>query len=354
MTDSLSWPDVLTTVLAGRDLSVSEATWAMRRVMEGEVTDAQLGGFLLALRAKGEAVEEIIGFRDAILEAAVPLPVDPNVLDIVGTGGDRFGTVNISSMASIVIAATGIPVVKHGNRAASSKSGSSDVLASLGIELGLAPDRVAAVLEEAGITFAWAAAFHPGFKHAGRTRAELGVATVFNYLGPLVNPARAEANAVGVSQPESIPLITGVFRTRGATALVFRGEDGLDELSTTGYSRIWQITNGDMHEFDVHPSDLGLPTANIDDLLGGTPEHNAEVLRRTLAGEQGAVRDIVLFNAAAGIVAYRLFQDPAQAQRNLIQRLGEALDEAAAAIDDGRATAKLEQWVTATRRFDTE
>lgn len=354
MSESLSWPDVLTTVLAGRDLSVSEATWAMRRVMEGEVTDAQLGGFLLALRSKGEAVEEIIGFRDAILEAAVPLPVDPNVLDIVGTGGDRFGTVNISSMASIVIAATGIPVVKHGNRAASSKSGSSDVLASLGIELGLAPDRVAAVLEEAGITFAWAAAFHPGFKHAGRARSELGVATVFNYLGPLVNPARAEANAVGVSQPESIPLITGVFRTRGATALVFRGEDGLDELSTTGYSRIWQITNGDMHEFDVHPRDLGLPTANIDDLLGGTPEHNAEVLRRTLAGEQGAVRDIVLLNAAAGIVAYRLFQDPAQAQRNLIQRLVEALGEAAAVIDDGRATAKLEQWVAATRRFDRQ
>lgn len=349
MTEALSWPAILTTVLAKQDLSVSEATWAMRQVMQGQASDAQLGGFLLALRAKGESVEEIIGFRDAILEAAVPLPVDPRVLDIVGTGGDRFGTVNISSTASIIVAATGIPVVKHGNKAASSKSGSSDVLSALGIDLRLPADAVARVLDVAGITFAWAAAFHPGFKHAGAARAELGVPTVFNYLGPLVNPARAEANAVGVAQLESVPLITGVFRTRGATALVFRGEDGLDELTTTGYSRIWEISNGDMHEFDIHPRDVGLPTAQMEDLLGGTPEHNADVLRRTLAGEQGPVRDIVLLNAAAGIVAYRLSQDPAQAQRNMIQRLVEALSDAAAVVDDGRASVKLEEWVAATR-----
>ncbi|MDN3310785.1 anthranilate phosphoribosyltransferase [Microbacterium oryzae] len=349
MTDALSWPAILTTVLAKQDLSVSEATWAMRQVMQGHASDAQLGGFLLALRAKGESVEEIIGFRDAILEAAVPLPVDPRVLDIVGTGGDRFGTVNISSTASIIVAATGVPVVKHGNKAASSKSGSSDVLSALGIDLRLPAEAVARVLDVAGITFAWAAAFHPGFKHAGATRAELGVPTVFNYLGPLVNPARAEANAVGVAQLESVPLITGVFRTRGATALVFRGEDGLDELTTTGYSRIWEISNGDMHEFDIHPRDVGLPTAQMDDLLGGTPEHNADVLRRTLAGEQGPVRDIVLLNAAAGIVAFRLSQDPTQAQRNMIQRLVEALGDAAAAVDDGRASAKLEEWIAATR-----
>ncbi|MGV9768743.1 anthranilate phosphoribosyltransferase [Microbacterium sp. NPDC003461] len=344
-----TWPDVLTALLSGADLSVSEATWAMTRVMRGEATPAQLGGFLTALRAKGESVEEIIGFRDAILDAAVPLPVDPNVLDIVGTGGDRIGTVNVSTTASIVIAATGVPVVKHGNRAVSSKTGSSDVLGQLGIDLTLSPEAVAGVLERAGITFAWAAAFHPGFKHAGPVRGELGVPTVFNFLGPLVNPARAEANAVGVANPDVVPLIAGVFRTRGATALVFRGEDGLDELTTTGYSRIWQISNGDQHEFDIHPRDLGMPTATLDDIRGGDPVHNAAVLRRTLAGEQGAVRDIVLLNAAAGIVAYRLSQDPAQAQRNLIQRLIEARDEAAAAIDDGRAEAKLEAWVRATR-----
>ncbi|WP_036320406.1 anthranilate phosphoribosyltransferase [Microbacterium indicum] len=347
---SPTWPEILTAVVAGDDLTVSQAEWAMRQVMQGEATGAQLGGLLTALRAKGESVEEVIGFRDAILDAAVPLPVDPNVLDIVGTGGDRYGTVNISSTASIIVAATGIPVVKHGNRAVSSKAGASDVLSELGIDLRLPAEAVAGVLDEAGITFAWAAAFHPGFKHAGPVRAELGVPTVFNFLGPLVNPARAEANAVGVANIDTVPIITGVFRTRGATALVFRGEDGLDELTTTGYSRIWQITNGDMHEFDIHPRDLGLPTARIEDLLGGTPADNAATLRRTLAGEKGAVRDVVLLNAAAGIVAYRLSQDPSQANRNMIQRLTEALGEAAAAVDDGRASAKLDAWVAASSR----
>ncbi|MGO1411106.1 MULTISPECIES: anthranilate phosphoribosyltransferase [unclassified Microbacterium] len=348
MAEEIMWSDVLTTVLDGRDLSVSEATWAMRQVMQGDATPAQLGGFLMALRAKGEAVGEIIGFRDAILDAAVPLPVDSNVLDIVGTGGDRVGTVNISSTAAIVIAALGIPVVKHGNRAVSSKSGASDVLSQLGVDLRLSPEGVAEVLGRAGITFAWAAAFHPGFKHAAPVRAELGVPTVFNFLGPLVNPARAEANAVGVANPDVVPLIAGVFRTRGATALVFRGEDGLDELTTTGYSRIWQISNGDEHAFDVHPRDLGIPTAKVDDLRGGDAAHNADVLRRTLAGEQGAVRDIVLLNAAAGVVAYRLSRDPSQAQRNMIERLAEAKDEAAAAIDDGRAEGRLAAWVEAS------
>jgi len=348
MAEQITWPGVLTTVLERRDLSVSEAEWAMRQVMQGEATPAQLGGFLTALRSKGESVPEIIGFRDAILDAAVPLDVDPNVLDIVGTGGDRVGTVNISSTAAIVIAALGIPVVKHGNRAVSSKSGASDVLSELGIDLRLSPDAVARVLEQAGITFAWAAAFHPGFKHAGPVRAELGVPTVFNFLGPLVNPARAEANAVGVSNPDVVPLISGVFRTRGATALVFRGEDGLDEMTTTGYSRIWEISNGDEHAFDVHPRDVGLATATLDDIRGGDAAHNAGVLRRTLAGEKGAVRDIVLLNAAAGIVAYRLSQDPAQVQRNMIERLNEALAEATAAIDDGRAEARLAAWVDAS------
>lgn len=354
MADELTWPSVLTTVLEGRDLSVSEAAWAMRQVMEGEATPAQLGGFLAALRAKGETVPEIIGFRDAILDAAVPLPVDPNVLDIVGTGGDRVGTVNISSTAAIVIAGAGIPVVKHGNRAVSSKSGASDVLSELGIDLRLKPEAVAGVLDRAGITFAWAAAFHPGFRHAGPVRAELGVPTVFNFLGPLVNPARAEANAVGVANPDVVPLISGVFRTRGATALVFRGEDGLDELTTTGYSRIWEISNGDEHAFDVHPRDLGIATATIDDIRGGDAAHNAGVLRRTLAGEQGAVRDIVLLNAAAGIVAYRLAQDPSQAQRNMIERLNEARDVAAASIDEGRAEARLAAWVEASTAAGAE
>lgn len=351
MAERFTWPDLLTSLLQGRDLSVSESTWAMQRVMAGEATPSQLAGFLVALRAKGETVEEIVGFRDAILEAAVPLPVRAEVLDIVGTGGDRYGTVNVSTMAAVVAAASGIPVVKHGNRAASSASGSSDVLSSLGIALTLDPVAVAETLERTGITFAFAAAFHPGFRHAGPTRAELGVPTVFNFLGPLCNPARAEANAVGVAHLDRVPLITGVFRTRGATALVFRGDDGLDELTTTGHSRVWEISRGDVHEHDLDPRDLGIPLADIDDLLGGSPDHNAEVVRRTLAGETGAVRDIVLLNAAAGIVSYRLFQDAAQVQRPILERIAEAMSDAAAAVDDGRALAKLDQWVATTREL---
>ncbi len=348
MAELSSWPEILTNLLDRRDLSVSESTWAMRKVMGGEASPSQLAAFLVALRAKGETVDEIVGFRDAILESAVPLPVPPGVLDIVGTGGDRFGTVNISTMSAIVSAAAGVPVVKHGNRAASSASGSSDVLGALGIDLTVAPERVAAILDEVGITFVYAAAFHPGFKHAGATRAELGIPTVFNFLGPLCNPARAEANAVGVAQLDRVPLITGVFRTRGATALVFRGDDGLDELTTTGHSRVWEISLGDIHEHDIDPRDLDIPLARIDDLLGGDAAHNAAVVHRVLAGESGPVRDIVLLNAAAGLVAYRLFEDAAQVQRPILERLAEARDDAAAAIDSGAAQATLAAWVAAT------
>lgn len=351
MTDAPTWPDLIETLLAGSDLSVSEATWAMSQVMAGDATPSQLAGFLIALRAKGETVDELVGFRDAILDAATPIPVSSDALDIVGTGGDRFGTVNISTMASIVAAASGAPVIKHGNRAASSKSGSSDVLEALGVSLALSPDAVGETLRRAGITFVFAAAFHPGFRHAGPTRSELGVATVFNYLGPLCNPARAEANAVGVAHLDRVPLITGVFRTRGATALVFRGDDGLDELTTTGHSRIWEVTRGDVHEHDLDPRDLGIPRARIDDLLGGEPSHNADVVRRILDGEAGPVRDIVLLNAAAGLVAYRLSKDPAQSQRPIVERLAEEHARAASAIDTGAAAAKLVEWAGITREL---
>lgn len=349
MADLYSWPGVITAVLDRRDLSVAEATWAMRQVMAGEATAAQLAGFLIALRAKGETVDEVVGFRDAILEAAQPLDVPAGVLDIVGTGGDRFGTVNVSTMSSIVAAATGIPVVKHGNRAASSASGSSDVLGALGVDLTIAPERVAEVLGEAGITFVFASAFHPGFRHAGPVRAELGVPTVFNFLGPLCNPARPEASAVGVASADRVPLITGVFRARGATALVFRGDDGLDELTTTGHSRIWEISRGDVHEHDIDPRDLGLPFADIDDLRGGDAAHNAQIVHRVLGGETGPVRDIVLLNAAAGIVSYELFQDAAQVQRPMLDRLAAAMQRAASAIDDGSAARTLAAWVSASQ-----
>jgi anthranilate phosphoribosyltransferase len=317
--------------------------------MVGEVTEAQLAGFLVALRAKGETVDEIVGFRDAILDHALPLDVDPFALDIVGTGGDSYGTVNVSTMASIVAAASGVPVIKHGNKAASSLSGSSDVLRALGIDLDLEPERVAAVLLETGISFAYAAKFHPGFKNAGAVRAQLGVPTVFNFLGPLCNPARAEASAVGVAHLDRVPLITGVFQTRGATALVFRGDDGLDELTTTGHSHIWEVSRGSVKEHDLNPRDLGIPTASIDDLRGGDAEHNAGIVRCTLSGETGPVRDMVLLNAAAGLVAFELAADPAEVDRSMVERLEEKLAIAATAIDTGAATQKLDDWIAATR-----
>jgi anthranilate phosphoribosyltransferase len=348
MATELSWPSLLSALLGGEDLSISEASWAMQQVMSGESTEAQLAGFLVALRAKGETVDEIVGFRDAILEYSLPLDVDPMALDIVGTGGDRFGTVNVSTMASVVAAASGVPVVKHGNRAASSASGSSDVLSALGLDLDLPPHRVAEVLDDAGITFAFASLFHPGFRHAGPVRAQLGIPTVFNFLGPLCNPARCEANAVGVASLDRVPLIVGVFQTRGATALVFRGDDGLDELTTTGHSHIWEVSRGSVTEHDLDPLELGIPRASISDLLGGDPQHNAGIARATLAGERGPVRDIVLLNAAAGLVSFELAMDPTQLQRPILQRFREKLVIAEQAIDSGAAIAKLDAWVAAT------
>ncbi|CAN5169635.1 anthranilate phosphoribosyltransferase [soil metagenome] len=350
MSPEQSWSRIISSLLERLDLSVSDATWAMNEVMRGSASPAQLAGFLVALRSKGETVDEIVGFRDAILDHAVALDVDPFALDIVGTGGDRFGTVNVSTMASIVCAASGVPVVKHGNRAASSLSGSSDVLSALGLNLGLESDDVSRVLAEAGITFAFAAKFHPGFRHAATVRSELGIPTVFNYLGPLVNPARPEASVVGVAQLDRVPLFVGVFQTRGATALVVRGDDGLDELTTTGHSHIWEVSRGAVTEHDIEPRDLGLKRAGIDDLRGGSPVENAATVRRVMAGETGPVRDIVLLNAAAGLVAFDLARDPLQVQLSIIERFTARMTTAAESIDSGAAAAKLEQWIDATQR----
>jgi anthranilate phosphoribosyltransferase len=344
-----SWTTILSHLVAGSDLSISESTWAMQSVVAGEATESQIAGLLVALRIKGETVDEIVGFRDAALANALPLDVDPMVLDIVGTGGDPYGAVlNISSVASIIAAATGIPVVKHGNRGASSASGASDVLAALGLNLEISPERVAEVLRETGITFAFASLFHPGFRHAGPTRSQLGIPTLFNILGPLCNPARPEASAVGVASLERVPLMVGVFQTRGATALVYRGDDGIDKLTTTGHSHIWEVSRGFVTEHDLNPADLGIPAAKIESLLGSDPEHNAGVIRSVLAGERGPVRDIVLLNAAAGIVAFKLANQPDLLRVPIVERLGEAMLTAAQAIDSGAAAAKLDQWVVAT------
>ena len=318
--------------------------------MTGTSTPAQTAAFLIALRAKGETVQELVGFRDAVLANSLDLAVNTLALDIVGTGGDRHGTVNISTTASIVAAACGVPVIKHGNRAASSASGSSDVLSELGLNLGLDNQKVAEVFEEVGISFAFAAAFHPGFRHVAETRREIAVPTVFNILGPLCNPARPDASAIGVAHIDRGPLITGVLQTRDATALVFRGDDGLDELTTTGHSHIWEISRGQVVEHDLNPSDLGIVTASLDDIRGGDPRHNAEILKETLAGAKGPVRDIVILNAAAGLVSFELAKDSSQVLRPITERLSEQMVRAEEAIDSGAALIKLDQWVAATQR----
>ena len=351
MARDYTWPAILGSLIDGDDLSISEAEWAMQSVMAGEATSAQLAGMLVALRVKGETVDEIVGFRDAVLANAQPLPVDPMVLDIVGTGGDPYGAVlNISSIASVIAAAAGVPVVKHGNRGASSASGASDVLSALGLNLDITPERVAEVLSETGITFAYAALFHPGFRHAGPTRKELGVSTLFNILGPLCNPARPEASAVGVASLERVPLVVGVFRTRGATALVYRGDDGIDKLTTTGHSHIWEVSRGFVTEHDLDPADLGIARSDIQDLLGADPAHNAGVARRMLAGDTGPVRDVVLLNAAAGLTAFELARNPELLQEPILQRLATQYERAAAVVDSGAAENKLAEWVAATNR----
>ena len=351
MVPDISWPRILGSLVKGNDLSIGESTWAMEQVMAGEATSAQLGGLLVALRIKGETVDEIVGFRDAVLANALKLDVDSLALDIVGTGGDPYGAVlNISSIASVIAAAAGVPVVKHGNRGASSASGASDVLTALGIDIGIEPERVAEVFRETGITFAYAGKFHPGFRHAGPTRSELGISTLFNILGPLCNPARPEASAVGVASLERVPLVVGVFQTRGATALVYRGDDGIDKLTTTGHSHIWEVSRGAVTEHDLNPTDLGIPKSKIEDLLGTTPEGNAQVIREVLAGQTGPVRDVVLLNAAAGLVAFELATDPDRIKVPITERLAAKMAVAARVVDSGKAAAKLEQWAAATQR----
>ncbi len=350
MLEDRSWPVVLTHLLEGRDLSVSQADWSMAQFMTGSATPAQMGAFLVALQRKGAAVDEIVGFRDAILAEANPISLPAMSLDIVGTGGDRFGTVNISTMASIISAAAGVPVVKHGNKAASSKSGSSDVLTALGIEIGLEPEALRRSFDETGIAFVHAARFLPGFRHVAPVRAELGIQTVFNYLGPLCNPVRPEATAAGVADVARAPLFADLFRFRGASALVFRGDDGLDELTTTGHSHIWEVSRGALTEHDLDPRDIGIPRAEIADLIGGTPEENAATVRRVFAGEPGPVRDIALLNAAAGMVAFELVRDPESVDTPILERLESAYRLAAETLDQGLALQKLDSWAASTQR----
>ncbi len=337
-----SWPALLNGLLAGRDLSADDTAWAMDLMMRGEATDAQIAGFAVALRAKGETVAEINGLVRTMYEHANLIEVPGRTVDIVGTGGDGAKTVNISTMSSIVVAGTGAKVVKHGNRAASSASGASDVLEKLGVNLELTPKRVAEVAEEAGITFCFAVKFHPALRHVGAARGQLGIRTVFNALGPLTNPAKVRAQAVGVADPRMAPIVAGVFAERGHSSLVFRGDDGFDELTTTSTSRVWVVRDGKVTEETFDPREVGIELVPVEALRGGDPSYNAEVARRLLEGEPGPVRDAVLLNSAAALVAL----DPAGG--TLAEQIAAGMARAAESVDSGAARRVLERWVTAS------
>ncbi|WP_049566117.1 anthranilate phosphoribosyltransferase [Streptomyces sp. SBT349] len=337
-----TWPDVLTALVAGRDLTTEAAAWAMDRIMTGEATDAQIAGFAVALRAKGETVDEVGGLVRTMYEHAHLIEVPGPTVDIVGTGGDRARTVNISTMAAVVVAGTGATVVKHGNRAASSASGASDVLEQLGVNLDLTPQRVAEVAAEAGITFCFAVKFHPALRHVASARRELGIATPFNFLGPLTNPARVGAQATGVADARMAPIMAGVLAERGTSALVFRGDDGLDELTITTTSTVWVVRDGKVREETFDPRDVGVAYAPVEALRGADAAHNAAVARRVFAGEKGPVRDAVLMNAAAALAALNPADVP------LCDQIASGMERAAASIDSGAAGARLDGWVAAT------
>ncbi len=313
--------------------------------MSGEATPAQIAGFLVALSAKGETVEELSGLVDAMLAHARPVSITGEKLDIVGTGGDQLNTVNISTMAALVAAGAGAKVVKHGNRAASSSSGSADVLEALGVRLDLSIEQVERNAEDAGITFCFAQVFHPSFRHTAVPRRELAIPTAFNFLGPLTNPAKVQASAVGVANARMAPLVAGVLAQRGSRGLVFRGNDGLDELTTTGPSTVWEIRNGSVTELTFSPADLGIKPATVEQLRGGDAQANAAVVRDVLAGKEGPARDAVLLNAAAGLVAF-----DSSADGPFLDRMQKAFSRAAESIGSGAAAAVLENWVSLSRQ----
>src|SRR6476619_4142779 len=324
MPDADLWPELLLRLSRREDLRTEDAAEAMRQIMAGEATPAQIGAFLLALRTKGETVDEIDGLARTMLEFATPVKAPEPVIDTCGTGGDRSGTFNISTVSALVVAGAGVPVAKHGNRAASSHC----------VKIDLDPTGVERCLADAGIGFMFAATFHPAMGNAGPVRRELRVPTVFNFLGPLTNPASPHAQVVGVSDERMLPLMAEVLARRGSRAKLFRGEDGLDELTTTGISTVFDVKDGSLRERHLDPRSVGLSHARPSDLSGGNPAESADLARRILSGETGPRRDVVLLNAGAALEVAGFAAD-----------LAEGMATAARAIDEGDALKTLDRWV---------
>ncbi len=348
---AFTWPDLTASLIGRKDLTAQQTGWGMDQVMSGNTSPVQLAGFLTALATKGETTEELRGLADAMLAHARELDVPRTTLDIVGTGGDRARTVNISSMAALVLAGAGVPVVKHGNRASSSASGSADFIEALGVDLSLPIEAVAAALQEVGITFLFANLFHPSMRHAATARRELAVGTVFNVLGPLTNPGRPGANAIGVSSAHHAPLVAGVLAERGNSALVFRGRDnGLDELTSTTVNQVWLVRDGAVDYAEVDATRLGIAPSTVADLRGADPAHNAQVGRDLLAGKEDIISDTVLLNAAAGLVAYGV---EGTTEGGIEDRLAAGLGIARDALADGRAQAVVDRWIAFSREHAT-
>tara|TARA_R110002051_G_scaffold320833_2_gene407009 strand:- start:2254 stop:3273 length:1020 start_codon:yes stop_codon:yes gene_type:complete len=325
----------LNRIADGKDLTGTEMRQVMDIIMSGEATASQIGAFLMGMRVKGETVGEIAAAVSIMRNKMVPVEAPADAIDIVGTGGDGAGTLNISTGASIVVAAAGVPVAKHGNRALSSKSGSAEALQKLGISLELTPEQISTCIREAGIGFMFAPNHHPAMRHVGPTRAEMGVRTMFNLLGPQSNPAGVKRYLLGVFDNEWVePVAAALLANQAQAAWVVHGDSGLDELSTTGPSFVSQIRNGNLTSFEVTPEDAGLPRAKLEDIVGGDPEHNAGELRKLLDGARGAYRDIVLLNAAAAFII-----------ADKVQTLPEGVAMGAEVIDSGKARATLDKLV---------
>ncbi|SER47849.1 anthranilate phosphoribosyltransferase [Propionibacterium cyclohexanicum] len=343
----LTWPALLTALLQGHDLEATEAAWAMEQILSNNATPVQVAGFVVALRGKGETVGEVSSLAEVMRGKATTVDLPHDAVDVVGTGGDRANTVNISTMAAIVAAASGRPVVKHGNRAASSMCGTADCLEQLGVVIDLAPQLQPEVFRRAQISFLFAPLYHASLRFAAPARKELGIQTVFNFLGPLTNPARPIAQAIGVADLRMAGLIAGVLAGRGNRGMVFHGDDGLDELTTTSPSEIWLISQGEVHRTSLDPELLGLHPAEPAELVGGDPQHNAGVVRALFAGEQGPIHDIVALNAAAAMLAF----DGPQPSVPIEEQLAPRLVEARATIAEGRASSFLDRWIDVTREL---
>ena len=339
-----SWPEVLLPLMRREDLDADTIAGAMATILEGEATDAQIAAFAVALRAKGETPTELAALVRTMLRYAEAVEVAPEseagpILDTCGTGGDRSHTFNISTAAALVVAGAGVRVAKHGNRAASSACGSADVLEALGVVIDLDAVGVARCIADAGIGFCFAQKFHPAMRFAGPARSQIGVPTTFNFLGPLANPARVKRQVVGVGDPAMADRVAATLIELGAVrAMVFFGHDGLDELTTSDISTALVIRNGGVERQSIEPLDFGFPRAAREDLIGGDAAHNAALLRSVLDGETGPRRDVVLLNAAAALLVAEVADS---------WEAGVLL--AAAAIDDGRATATLDHWIATSQ-----